>query len=80
MYSVYWFLLLWQQKLTNEMKKLSFEEIPQMACLLENNGIICYFHLDNIVFAFKKDQCDKVKKTVPPLSKALTIEKKRVLK
>ncbi len=48
--------------------------------MVEKNGIICFFHLGDIVFAFKKDQRDKVKKTVPSLSKALTVDRKRELK
>ncbi len=48
-------LLLWQQELTDEMKKLGFEEIPQEPCVVQKNGIICFFYVDDIVFAFKKD-------------------------
>ena len=48
--------------------------------MVPKDGIICFFNVDNIVFAFKKDQCDKVEKTVALLSKALTIKRKRELK
>ena len=72
--------LLWQQKLTDEMKKLGFKEIPQEPCVVQKNGIICFFYMDDIVFAFKKDQRDKVERTVAWLSKALTIERKEELK
>ena len=72
--------LLWQQKPTNEIKKLGFEEIPQEPCVMQKNGIICFFYVDNIVFAFKKDQHNEVERTVALLSKALTIERKRELK
>ena len=44
--------LLWQKKLTQAMKKLGFEEIPQKPCIVQKNGIICFFYVDNIVFAF----------------------------
>ncbi len=47
--------LLWKQKLTDEMKKLDFKEIPQEPFVVQKNGIICFFHLDDIMFAFKKD-------------------------
>ena len=73
-------LLLWKQKLTDEMKKLDFEEIPQDLCQLQKNGIICFFYLDNIVFAFQKNQRNEVERTVSSLSKALTIKRKRELK
>ncbi len=62
------------------MKKLGFEEIPQELCVVQKNGIICLFYVDDIVFAFKKDQRDEVEKTVTSLSKALTIERKGELK
>ncbi len=62
------------------MEKLGFEEIPQEPCVVQKNGIIFFFHLDDIVFALKKDQRDKVKRTVASLLKALTIERKRELK
>ncbi len=32
--------LLWHQKLTDKMKKLGFEEIPQEPCVVQKNGII----------------------------------------
>ncbi len=72
--------LLWQQKLTDEMKKLDFEEIPQEPSVVQKNGIICFFYLDDIVFVFKKDQRNEVERTVASLSKALTIERKGELK
>ena len=54
--------LLWKQEPTDEMKKLGFEEIPQELCLVQKNGIICFFYMDDIVFAFKENQRDEVKK------------------
>ncbi len=72
--------LLLKQKLTNEMKKLGFEEIPQELCVLQKKVIICFFCVDNILFAFKKDERNEVERTVASLLKALTIERKRELK
>ncbi len=48
--------------------------------MMQKHGIICFFYVENIVFAFKKDQRDEVEKTIISLSKALTIGKKRELK
>ena len=62
------------------MKKLGFEKILQELCLIKKNGIIGFFYIDNIVFAFKKDQCDKFANIIVSLSKTFTIEKKRELK
>ena len=66
--------LLWQQKLTKEMKKLGFEEIPQEPCVVQKDGIICFFYIDDIVFTCKKDRADEVKKIVESLSETLTIK------
>ena len=53
-------LLLWQQKLTNELKKLGFKEIRQEPCVVQRNGIISFFYVDDIVFAYKKNRKNKV--------------------
>ncbi len=44
--------------------------------MVQKNGIICFIYIDDIVFAFKKDQRDEIEGTVASLSKALTIERK----
>ena len=72
--------LLWQQKLTKEIKKFGFEEILQEPCIIQKNGIICFFYVDDIVFAFQKDQRKEVEKIMDALLKALTIKKKRELR
>ena len=48
--------LLWQQKLTNQLKSF------------------CFFYVDDIVLAFKKEQNAEVKRTVDSLSITLTID------
>ena len=72
--------LLWQQKLTNEMKKAGYSEILQEPCIVQKNRIICFFYVDDIVFAYWKKQSDKVKKTIASLSESLTLEDKGELK
>ncbi len=62
------------------MKELGFKEILQKSCVVQKNGIISFFYSDDIVFAFKKNQRDKVERIVASLSKALTIERKEELK
>lgn len=47
---------------------------------MQKNGIICFFYIDNIIFIFKKNQLDKIEKTIALLPKVLTIEKKRRVK
>ena len=60
LYSLCQFSLLWQQKLTEEIKRLGFKEISQEPCMVQIDGIICFFYVDDIVFAYKKNREDKV--------------------
>lgn len=62
------------------MKKLGFIKILQELCVVQKNGIICFFYVTNIIFAFKKKQYDKIEKTDILLSKALTIKRTKELK
>lgn len=48
--------LLWQQKLTGEMKRLGSKEIPQEPCVVQRDGIICFFYVNDIVFAYKRTE------------------------
>ncbi len=56
------------------MKKLGFEEILREPYVVQKNGIIYFFYIDDIVFAFKNDHRDEIERTVASLSKALTIQ------
>ena len=80
LYGLRWSPLLWQQKLTNELTKLGYAEIPQEPCIVQRNGVICFFYVDNIVFAYRKDQSKEVKRTIASLSESLTLEDKNELK
>lgn len=60
-YSLQWLLLLWQQKLTNKMKKLGSKELFQKPCIVLKNRIIKFFYVDDIIFAYKKNISDKFK-------------------
>ena len=62
--ALYWLrrsLLLWQKKLTNEIKKLGFKKILQELWIVQKDRIIGFFYVDYIVFAFKKERTDEVK-------------------
>lgn len=47
---------------------------------MQKDGIICFFYINNIMFAFKKDLYNKVEKTAAFYSKTLIIKRKRKLK
>jgi hypothetical protein len=40
-------------KITGAMKELGFEELPQKPCVMIKNSIICFYFIDDIVFAFR---------------------------
>jgi len=47
-------LLLWQRELTRTIRKLGFELVPHKPYCFMKNGIVMFFYVDDIVFAFKK--------------------------
>lgn len=55
------------------MKKLSFKKILQKFYIIQKDRIIDIFYVDNIVFAFKKNKVNKVKKIIELLLQALTL-------
>ena len=74
LYSLRWSFSLWQQKLTNEIKKLGFKEIFQKSCIIQKYKTIGFFYVDNIIFVFKKNRDNEVNKIVELLSQVLTIK------
>lgn len=72
--------LFWQQKLTGKMKRLGFKEIPQEPCVVQKDRIICFFYVDDIVFAYKKDKEDEVTQIKKLLKQRLTIKEVGELK
>ena len=62
------------------MKKLGYAKIPQEPCIVQRNGVICFFYVDDIVFAYRKDQSEEVKRTIASLLESLTLEDKGELK
>jgi hypothetical protein len=48
--------LLWQQELISTLEKLGFKRVPHEPCCMVQNGIIIFFYVDDIVFAYRKAQ------------------------
>jgi len=46
--------LLWQRELTSTLKKIGFKPVPHEPCCLTCGGILVFFYVDDIVFAFRK--------------------------
>jgi len=46
--------LLWQRELTGALQKIGFKAVPHEPCCLTCDGIVVFFYVDDIVFAFPK--------------------------
>lgn len=53
---------------------MGFKKIYQESYVVQKDGIIGFFYVNDIIFAFKKDKANKVKKIVESLLQALTIK------
>lgn len=47
--------LLWQKELTTALLALGFQPVPHEPCILLRDGILVFFYVDDIVFAYKKE-------------------------
>jgi len=65
--------LLWQKELTRTIRKLGFEPVPHEPCCFMKNGIIMFFYVDDIVFAYKKHQKETVSGLVNQLQLKYTL-------
>ena len=72
--------LLWQQKITSALSKLGFKELPQEPCIMIKNGIICFYFVDDIVFAFRQRDRLEVQEIIKNLKKPFTLKEIRDLK
>ena len=66
--------LLWQQKITSALSELGFKELPQEPCIMIKNGIICFYFVDDIVFAFRQKDRIEVQEIIRNLKKPFTIK------
>ena len=65
--------LLWQTKFTSALKDLGFAEVPQEPCVVLKDGIICFFFVDDIVFAYRKKDKGEVAQIVKSLKKTFNM-------
>ena len=65
--------IIWQTKFTEVLRNLGFSEVPQEPCAMRRGGVICFFYVDDIVFAFRKEDKETVTKTVAGLEKHFTL-------
>lgn len=55
------------------MKKIDFKEIFQETCIIQENRI-GFFYINNIIFIFKKDKANNIKKIIKSLLQTLIIK------
>jgi hypothetical protein len=61
--------ILWQTKFTGVLRNMGFTEVPQELCVMRRGGIICFFYVDDIVFAFRKKDAEHVTGAVAEIRK-----------
>jgi Reverse transcriptase (RNA-dependent DNA polymerase) len=59
--------LLWQKELKSALQAIGFNPVPHEPCCLTRDGILVFFYVDDIVFAYKKNRETLVKNLVEKL-------------
>ena len=72
--------LLWQTKFMTALKDLGFSEIPQEPCIMIRGGIICFSFMDDIVFAFQKQDLGSITQATLSLRKQFMLKELGELK
>lgn len=65
--------LLWQKKWTAALSLLGFSEVPGEPCVMMKDGIVCFFFVDDIVFAYRKSDKQEVNQMVTNLKEEFRI-------
>jgi hypothetical protein len=65
--------LLWQQKLTDVFTNLGFKPVPQEPCVAISGGTVVFYYVDDIVFAYKKQDKPLVDRAIKGLKKQFEI-------
>jgi hypothetical protein len=48
---------------------MGFAKVPQEPCIIKRGGIICFFYVDDIVFAYRKRDARPVTEAVTEMRK-----------
>jgi hypothetical protein len=65
--------LLWQKHFTKSLRDIGFETVPYKPCCMRRNGIIVFFYVDDIVFAFRQNMQDNARDAVRQLQTRYTL-------
>ena len=59
--------LLWQRHFKSSLTEMGFSTVPHEPCCMMKGGVLIFFYVDDIVFAFRKDKTGIVKGAVREL-------------
>jgi reverse transcriptase-like protein len=59
--------ILWQKKLTTALVSLGFTPVPHEPCCLTLEGILVFFYVDDIVFAYRRDREGEARRLIKGL-------------
>jgi hypothetical protein len=59
--------LLWQQHLTQTLRDLGFKTIPEEPCVMLKDGVIVFFFVDDIIWAYRKERVAEARKAMASL-------------
>jgi hypothetical protein len=59
--------LLWQRDFTSTLKKIGFKPVPHEPCCFTHEGVLIFFYVDDIVFAYRKQDGATVERLIAQL-------------
>jgi hypothetical protein len=64
---------LWQEMLTSLLRSIGLQTIPEDPCIMRLNGIIVFFYVDDIVFAFHHSKEQEARQVINKLQKHIEL-------
>ncbi|XP_044723899.1 reverse transcriptase (RNA-dependent DNA polymerase) domain-containing protein [Hirsutella rhossiliensis] len=65
--------LLWQQMLTSSLEELGFRKVPQEPCVMVKGAVTVFFYVDDIIWAFRKEDEGVVEEATRGLQKKINL-------
>ncbi|KAM4061869.1 reverse transcriptase (RNA-dependent DNA polymerase) [Hirsutella rhossiliensis] len=65
--------LLWQQMLTSSLEELGFRKVPQEPCVMMKGAVTVFFYVDDIIWAFRKEDEGVVEEATRGLQKKISL-------
>ena len=59
--------LLWQRHFKSSLIKIGFNTVPYKPCYIIKEGVLIFFYINNIIFAFRKNKTGIIKEVVREL-------------